>query len=229
MTGGAPDRGLLGQIRTRIVSWFLLKVVGITAFIWGFFLIYFHLLRHPAYPVYEMPLTAVDRWLPFQPAALGAYMSLWFYVGLPPGLLRSFRALISYGLWALLLCLGGLLFFYYVPTTTPAYTGPGTDGSMYAVLKGLDASGNACPSLHVAAAVFTGCWLDRLLRTMAAPRWPRALLLAWCVAIVYSTLAVKQHVLLDVLAGAAWGGIVAVASMRWSAARLDCVPVKEGR
>jgi membrane-associated phospholipid phosphatase len=100
---------------------------------------------------------------------------------------------------------------------------------MYAVLKGLDASGNACPSMHVAASVFTGFWMDRLLQAMAAPRWTRWLLAGWCVAIVYSTLAVKQHVLLDVIAGGAWGGIVAVASMRWSAARLDCVPVKESR
>jgi len=226
---GATGQGVLREVLARMGRWFPLKVVGITAFIWGFFIIYFHLLRNPVYPVYEMPLTVVDRWLPFQPLALWAYMSLWVYVGFPPGLLRSFRALISYGLWALLLCLGGLLCFYFVPTATPAYAGPGTEDSMYAVLKGIDASGNACPSLHVAASVYTGLWLERLLRAVSAPRWPRAVMLLWCLAIVYSTLAVKQHVLLDVIAGAAWGGIVAWASMRWSAARLDCVPEKAGR
>ena len=49
-----------------------------------FFIPYFQVLRHPAYPLTVMPLTALDRLIPFQPHALFAYVSLWVYVGLDP-------------------------------------------------------------------------------------------------------------------------------------------------
>ncbi|MBL8399260.1 MAG: PA-phosphatase, partial [Candidatus Accumulibacter sp.] len=32
-----------------------------------FFLAYFHLLHYPDHPVTEMPLTAIDRMVPFTP------------------------------------------------------------------------------------------------------------------------------------------------------------------
>jgi len=68
-------------------------------------------------------------------------------------------------------------------------------------LKNLDASGNACPSLHVATAVFSGMWLHRLLLRFGAPLWMLVVNGGWCAGIVYSTLAIRQHVIVDVLAG----------------------------
>ena len=64
----------------------LLKVAGVTAFMWVFFLGYFQTLREPVYPVLLMPLTALDALIPFQPGMFWAYVSLWLYVGLAPGL-----------------------------------------------------------------------------------------------------------------------------------------------
>src|SRR5262245_46551515 len=54
--------------RLRVCFW--LKAVGTTTFMALFFVGYFHLLRHPAQPVIEMPLAAVDHWIGFQPWAL---------------------------------------------------------------------------------------------------------------------------------------------------------------
>jgi membrane-associated phospholipid phosphatase len=42
----------------------------------------------------------------------------------------------------------------------------------------------------------------------------RALNWIWCLGILYSTVATRQHVFLDVLAGAALGAVIAVASHR---------------
>ena len=84
------------------------------------------------------------------------------------------------------------------------------------MLQGVDAAGNACPSLHVATALFTALWLQRLLLALAVPRWLRVANALWLLLIVYSTLAIKQHVVLDALAGAALGALFAWASMRWS-------------
>jgi membrane-associated phospholipid phosphatase len=211
----APERTWVGEIGRRIRRMFLLKLVGISAFMWAFFVAYFYLLRHPAYPVAEMPLTALDRLIPFQPAAMGAYLSLWFYVGIAPGLMWSFRALVVHGLWAAGLCGIGLACFYFWPTAVPAAALGVAGHPALAVLQGVDAAGNACPSLHVAAAMFSAVCLDALLRRVQVPallRWVNA---GWFLAIAYSTLAVKQHVVVDVLAGAALGLVFALAAQRW--------------
>jgi membrane-associated phospholipid phosphatase len=81
-------------------------------------------------------------------------------------------------------------------------------------LKNLDAGGNACPSLHVATAVFSGIWLHRLLRRFGAPSWMPVINGVWCAGIVYSTIAIRQHVALDVLAGLALGLLAARLSLR---------------
>lgn len=199
----------------RYLLW--LKLMGVSAFMWVFFIGYFHLLRNPVRPVFEMPLTALDLVIDHQPAALAAYVSLWLYVGIAPGLMLKLRDLIVFGLWAAALCGAGLLIFYLAPTAVPPYQGvidlarhPG-----FAMLQGVDAAGNACPSLHVATALFSAVWIDRLLRHIGAPGALRAASWVWLALIVYSTLAIKQHVVLDVLAGVALGGVFAWASLRW--------------
>jgi len=72
-------------------------------------------------------------------------------------------------------------------------------------LQSVDGSGNACPSLHVAFAVFSALELDRILRRMGAHGLARGLSWGWCAGILYSTLATRQHVAIDLFAGAALG------------------------
>jgi membrane-associated phospholipid phosphatase len=206
----APGAAWAGELWRRIRRLLLLKAVGISAFMWAFFVAYFYLLRQPAYPITEMPLTALDRLIPFQPAAMGAYLSLWFYVGIAPGLIGSFRALVVHGLWAAALCGVGLACFYFWPTAVPATAHPPLP-----LLQGVDAAGNACPSLHVATAMFSAVCLDALLRRVQVPallHWVNA---GWFIAIAYSTLAIKQHVVVDVVSGATLGLVFAAAALRW--------------
>jgi membrane-associated phospholipid phosphatase len=77
-------------------------------------------------------------------------------------------------------------------------------------LKTMDVAANACPSLHAAFAVFTAIWLERQLRELHVGRLVRALNWLWCLGILYSTLATRQHVALDTLAGAALGAVIAL-------------------
>jgi membrane-associated phospholipid phosphatase len=200
-------------LRMRKLLW--LKMLGTTVVTWSFFIGYFYVLRNPVHPVFEMPLTAFDRWIGFQPEALFIYLSLWLYIGIGPGLQRGFWELVVYGLWLAAMSLTGLALFYLWPTAVPPL---GFDASGYpgfAMLQGVDAAGNACPSLHVATAMFTVIRIEQVLRDAGTPRWLRAVNLLWFVAIAWSTLAVKQHVALDALAGAALGIAFALPSMRW--------------
>ncbi len=201
----------------RMRCHFWLKLVGISLFMTVFFALYFHTLRHPVRPVQEMPLTALDHAITVQPWALVAYISLWVYVGLAPGLMLRMREVVIYGLWVAALCLVGLSIFYIYPTAVPRPALP-VDLALYpafALLQGVDAAGNACPSLHVATALFTALWVQHLFAGLGVPRWLRACNGLWVLLIIYSTLAIKQHVVLDAVAGAALGAGFAWASIRW--------------
>lgn len=215
---------LITRLWARIRPHFLVKTVGISGFMTLFFVAYFHLLNHPIRAVTEMPVTAVDRALPFMPAALPIYLSLWLYVSLPPSLIVERRELERYGAAIGLVCLVGLGCFLLWPTAVPAMAldWQGFPGS--ALLQGIDKAGNACPSLHVATAVFSAVWLHRILGQMgarAAVAWANAL---WAVAIVLSTLLTRQHVFLDALAGVALGLAGAGLLLLWQSHGASAAP-----
>jgi len=182
-----------------------LKASGITAFIWVFFIAYFFLLRYPHAQVTTMPLSWLDTAIPMQWWAWIPYLSLWFYTGLPPAITPGLRPLIYYGVAVAAVCGLGLLCFYLWPTAIPPFERP--PGASLALLEGVDMAGNACPSLHVAIAVYSAIWLHAQLRGVEAGRGWHRLNWGWCLLIVYSTMATKQHVLLDVLGGVLLGAI----------------------
>ncbi len=183
----------------------VLKTVGITAFITTFFLGYFELLESPRFPVTVMPLTAIDHLIAFAPFSLPIYLSLWVYVCFPPIALRTRRELVAYGWESAAVALIGLGVFLFWPTVIPS---PGIDWTQhpsFLFLKNVDAAGNACPSLHVAFAVFSAIRAGRIFRGLSSPPIVNGLNWLWCLAIVYSTLATRQHVALDAAAGAVLG------------------------
>jgi len=212
------------ELLARFVYLWPLKAVGTALFIVVFFRAYFFVLSHPGRPVTVMPEIALDHWVGFTPLAFPVYVSLWVYVALAPALLGSFGALLRYGIWVALLCAVCLSLFWAFPTQVPEVNldwanYPGMD-----LLKSVDSSGNACPSLHVASAVFSALWLRRLLKTMRAPDgWARASDLV-CLAITWSTLATRQHVALDAIAGAAMGWLFAWLSLRHASAATLSAP-----
>ena len=189
-------------------------MIGTTLGMTVFFVAYFWVLRNPLHPPTIMPITAIDRSISFSAAALPLYLSLWIYVSLAPALLIDGRELISYGLAAIALSVIGLGIFLLWPTTVSPSDVNWSHHPSFSFLKSVDASGNACPSLHVAFAVFTALWFERLLRQMGGGGLARTLNLLWCLGILYSTIATRQHVLLDVLAGAVLGATVAVVHLR---------------
>lgn len=209
------------EIASRIWRLWPLKAIGTMAFMGLFFYAYFAVLRHPLGVPTIMPLTFIDRLIPFTPAAFAVYASLWVYVSLPPALLGGLRSLLLFGLWIAAMCLFCLGLFWLWPTSVPPAGIDWADYPGMAVLKGIDAAGNACPSLHVASAVFSALWFDRVFARIRAPqvlRWASGI---FCLAILWSTMATRQHVALDVLAGTAVGVIFGLLSLRQVAGQAD--------
>jgi membrane-associated phospholipid phosphatase len=210
----SPDVGWLGRVGGRLHSLFFEKLFGITAGMSLFFAAYFWLLNNARHPVTTVPLIFIDRMIGFEPWAVVLYVSLWPYVTLAPALITSRRELISYGWAAAALSAVGFATFILWPTAVPQADFQLSLHSSLSMLKTVDASGNAFPSLHVAFAVFTAAWLSRLLQEMHAGRAARVINWLWCLGIVYSTLAIRQHVALDAISGVVLGAAVAVIHLR---------------
>ncbi len=203
------------ELRERIRSHFLLKGVGSTVVISAFFVAYFFVLFHPVLPVQPVPVLGLDEWIPVLPWSVWVYFSLWVYICLPQALMRDLPPIGHYLLGATVLAGLGLLIFIVWPTAVPIWTVDWSDYPSMAFLKEADAAGNACPSLHVAFAVFSGLWLRSLLKRLGAHapwHWGN---IFWCLAIVASTMTTKQHVVWDVLSGVFFGGIIYAGNWWW--------------
>jgi hypothetical protein len=219
-------RRWLARLAPVVISDWPLKAVVGTASVTLFFVVYFFLLRHPLFPVTTMPLTFLDRIIPFQPAALVPYASLWLYVFLVPALLEQRCEWLDYGVRATLLAAFGFVIFILWPTAVPASDVDWTRYPSLEFLKKLDRAGNACPSPHAAFATFTAAWLRRSLTRTHAPRWVRLLNPLWCAAILYSTVATRQHVAIDMVAGSVLGLAGAAFSPRSQRALAPALPHK---
>lgn len=210
-----PDQPWYRQAAAAVPRHFALKSIGIPAFIAIFFAAYFFVLKNPAYPVTVMPFTLLDQLIGFEPLAVPVYLSLWVYVSVAPAFLATRQELQAFALGMTATCVTGLVIFWFWPTTVPPAM---IDWTLYPsvdFLKNIDASGNACPSLHVATAVFSALWLAHLLKLFRSPLWVQVFNASWCLAIAYSTVATRQHVAVDMWAGLALGALAAGLSLRY--------------
>jgi membrane-associated phospholipid phosphatase len=194
----------LRALGRRCLALWPLKLVGNTAATLGFFPLYFWIMKNAGQP-WTLPLTAFDRMIAFWPALLPVYLSLWLYIALPVFLAKDRRELSSFALGCAFMTCIALAVFWFMPTAIPNFVIDTSPGTSLHLLKTIDAAGNAFPSLHVSFSVFACVVLARQLRDVGAPMWLRALNIAWAAGIVYSTMAVRQHVLVDVLGGLALG------------------------
>jgi membrane-associated phospholipid phosphatase len=200
-----PAAGWIHDAGSRIrIRWWV-KMGGTVIIMTAFFVVYFWLLNHSRLPVTVVPRIFIDRMIAFSPGALPLYVSLWVYVPLAPALLRFPREMKAYTAAALVLSAIGFAIFILWPTAVPKPEFDAATASSMAYLKAVDASGNAFPSLHVAFAVFTAMLFGRLLSEMRSGVLLGALNWLWCLGIIYSTIAIRQHVALDAVAGVVLG------------------------
>lgn len=205
MTSSKTSADVSRSFARRACALFWLKLVGSTVAISVFFVAYFYVMNYPAFTIYEMPMLGLDRWMPVLPWSAWIYFSLWVYICMPSSLMIRANELGYYLMGAAILSLVGISFFYFLPTVVPSW---GIDWSQYPMLnflKNSDASGNACPSLHVAFSIYAAAWLSRVLATLNARRIWNVGNWVWCVLILISTMTTKQHVFIDVVCGGVLG------------------------
>jgi len=206
-----PERKTWKQeLASRLGTLRVLKMVSTTLGIAGFFYAYFWVMRHPFSAVTVMPLTWIDELVPFQPRSFFLYASLWLYISLGTALARDLRELAAFGAASFAITVVGLCIFVLAPTKIPDFPIDWLEYPSLTFLKTIDVSGNACPSLHAAFAVFAAFVIHGQLTAVRAERILLAGNILWCLGILYSTIATRQHVALDIVAGSVLGGMAAI-------------------
>ena len=199
------------ELKRRAGHLWVLKMLATMGGIALFFYAYFWVMRNPLSPAAVMPAIWVDEFVPFWPRSFVLYASLWAYVALGSALLKDRWELAAWGAASLAMIVVGLGIFMVLPTKIPPVAIDWSQHPPLEFLKTVDASGNACPSLHAAFAVFTAVVLHNTLTAIHAPRSLLAGNALWCLGIVYSTIATRQHVALDVIAGLVLAGTASLA------------------
>jgi membrane-associated phospholipid phosphatase len=173
----------------------------------GFYWIGYAALGHYAFgSLRSVPLTAIDRVVPFDPEPWGwIYFSQFLFTAALPWLLTERSDIRRYSFGLVAMSLISFAIFFLFPTASPRPLEMGTSIPMRAIGK-LDGPLNAFPSLHAAFIVYMGMLAWRMFGR-SAPRLTIGVAVIWGGAILYSTLATKQHYVLDLLAGGAIGGL----------------------
>ena len=181
----------------------LVTAGGITSFLW----LYFAVMTNPLGTPRAVYMTPLDHWIPASELMLVPYGSLWVYLSLSLALIGTRTEVRAFVIAAGAMSMVGLLVFWTLPTFAPIAFSTIGDYPWLAFLRRTDFLGNALPSLHVAFAVLSGCLIRQQMRLMNVPSWWHTVNIIWFLSICYSTLATRQHAVLDVVGGLIFGWV----------------------
>lgn len=156
--------------------------------------------RWPLFPALPAPTLGIDQWVPFQPAWALIYQSVFIVYTLAFWLPRDIDAVKRYARNLIAVYVVGAVIFWLYPTLSPR-PDHAESSLHYWLISAVDGPRNAFPSLHAAMGLLAAVTLSGHLKACRVSPWWRVALALWWVALLYSTLATRQHRLLDLLAG----------------------------
>lgn len=206
---GARDPGALVPWETKLLI--ALVAIAINAVI---YLVPNHFVLRP---LVELPLTRVDTMVPFVPLTFWVYFSDYLLVASAFMLTRTWAEVRRFARAYFALVTTGMVVHFLWPTAFPREAFPvvGDDFTARAllVLRQIDLPTSCMPSMHVAGSYLAAFSLWRH-RPVFFWTWT-----AWATAVAISTLTLKQHYAVDVVAGALMAGAFWAALFWASAAR----------
>jgi len=166
-----------------------------------------------------LPPSAIDRGIPFSPTAIWLYLS--FFIIVPLGYLLAPIERVKWLRAAMQLAAVGAGAIYLLWPTTLVYPqdkGDGLSSQLLAALTQVDSLQNCLPSLHMALTVLAVWALSDKQRKVRT-----ALLLVWALAIAFSILQLRRHLLVDLVSGALLAFIAGWVVQRINSVRRDAV------
>lgn len=192
----------LNEIILRIKSNHALKLMLSVILTGGFPLIYFGLLQsHQMFPVRIMPVSWLDRMIPFVPDTVYLYESIWLLMPIAPWLTKTRNELNAYWIGFAVMSIVGFSIFFFFPTAVLRPNNIQNTNVLYEALIRFDNGINACPSFHAALAVFHGACCHLIFSRGRWNRLIQGVIWVWVLGILAATLLTKQHVFVDIVAG----------------------------
>jgi PAP2 superfamily len=153
---------------------------------------YFAIERMNWLSPHTLAVTWLDRAIGYHPASIYAYQSVYLLIPLLPFLSASRTELWRFSSGFLLLCGISFTVFLVFPVAGPRPDGAAANW-MTQLVYSYDRNVNVFPSLHVAFAAYS------ILFGYACRReiWLNLGCTSWLVAIMYATVATKQHYMID--------------------------------
>lgn len=162
-------------------------------------------------PVIILPPGPIDDLIGFNAAAVWPYLSLFLLMPLTGWLIEE---RIAFRKWA-----AGLFWISLISNLVFLLWPNGIDREVrpvslaHRIILFADLARNVFPSLHASLSVYCGIWGYRLLR-VRNQRSLQHLFPLWTLFILWSTLALKQHVFVDILSGGLLGILFGWVSLR---------------
>ena len=153
--------------------------------------------------------------IPFSDKAVWLYLSICLLMPIGPFLMNNRKQIFRYATGIILISLFANFIFLFWPTSCPRPNVQGTNIA-YQALTGIDNPLHAFPSLHAAFAVYSALCGGLVLREIGSRGFWQISLWLWAFLILYATLATKQHIVADIIAGSAIGfGVYACVFRKW--------------
>lgn len=175
----------------------------------------YHLIQRIDFTkVITMPSIKIDHLVPVNFDSVWIYHS-WIFLPIAVGFLIMRWELLKRFAWSMFAVNAvSFLVFLCVPTEAPRPSDLADAPLLYLWTIQMDEPTNACPSLHASVTVLSTIFATVLLgRFRMAWLW-RSVTLVWAVGILWSTLATRQHVFIDIAVGSLLGSIVALVALR---------------
>ena len=164
------------------------------------FVPYHYLQQHQFFPTTVMPMSVVDRLIPFVDWTVVIYLSVYLLMPIGPFLMNDRKQIFRYSAGVILMGVMADVAFLFWPTVClrPAVE---STNPIYQSLISIDTPFHAFPSLHAAFAVYSAlCGI--LVFTEMNRHWMWQVgFWFWTLAILLATLTTRQHVLVDLVGG----------------------------
>jgi membrane-associated phospholipid phosphatase len=197
----------LFSIAGRLQSELALKLILLAVLNLWVYVPYLFLQHHHFFPATNMSASFFDRMIPFSDQTVWLYLSIYLLMPVGPFLMNSRKQIFRYAIGIVLISLLANAIFLFWPTLCPRPIVQGTN-TTYQALTTIDNSFHAFPSLHAAFAIYSALSGGLVLREIGSHSFWRISLWLWAVLILYATLATKQHVVADIIAGSALGLVI---------------------
>lgn len=178
----------------------------------------YYLLQHCVFfPVRVLEPWAIERAIPFAQVMAWPYLSLFLFLALAPLAVTTTPEMRRFAVDIAVIALVSHLVFLFWPTSVARQDEAATDYA-YRLVVSASNTLNAFPSLHASLAVYAALWCGSLRGARRGAFLGALAIWLWVLVILYATLAARQHVLMDLLAGAALAAFVFAVSGRWERA-----------